>query len=374
VVVHTCPNCKKDFYKKSHFVYHVENKKNPCGQDHFSKNQNSFFQQEIPPVSIIDLFNKNIEDECTCKYCDKIFTRADNLQRHLENRCKLKVYYDELEKLKENMKTIVKNNQILETENEKLKNKTGNIEIVQKINGDNNDPQMVNNNSINNGVILNKNVNVRIVQFGSEDIDKLDLIDAMKTYLKSTGGNIASNMLAYINLNKDYPENNNICMTDMSREIVKIHNGEKFIYKKFKNIRDEILDKIVTNTRKIVTKYENDLSLKKSADTKNKIKINDVSLKIIDGVSGEDIVRDEIREKQRELKRKLAKENGEKNNIDDVDFNSDSESEEEIVFTLENQLKIDNLDSKREGMQKKTFENIKDGLYNAKELVDKKKK
>jgi hypothetical protein len=272
------------------------------------------------------------------------------------------------------MKTIVKNNQILETENEKLENKTGNIEIVQKINGDNNDPQMVNNNSINNGVILNKNVNVRIVQFGSEDIDKLDLIDAMKTYLKSTGGNIASNMLAYINLNKDYPENNNICMTDMSREIVKIHNGEKFIYKKFKNIRDEILDKIVTNTRKIVTKYENDLSLKKSADTKNKIKINDVSLKIIDGVSGEDIVRDEIREKQRELKRKLAKENGEKNNIDDVDFNSDSESEEEIVFTLENQLKIDNLDSKREGMQKKTFENIKDGLYNAKELVDKKKK
>ena len=52
-----------------------------------------------------------------------------------------------------------------------------------------------------------------------------------------------SNMLKYINLNEQYPENNNICMTDLSREIVKIHNGKKFVYKKFKNVKDEILTK-----------------------------------------------------------------------------------------------------------------------------------
>ena len=42
-------------------------------------------------------------------------------------------------------------------------------------------------------------------------------------------------MLKYINLNTKYPENNNLCITDNAREIVKIHNGKKFVYKKYKN-------------------------------------------------------------------------------------------------------------------------------------------
>lgn len=46
-----------------------------------------------------------------------------------------------------------------------------------------------------------------------------------------------------------------------------------------------------------------------------------------------------------------------------------SESEEERDFTFEERLRIEHLDNKREGMQKITFENIKDGLYNAKELM-----
>jgi len=35
---------------------------------------------------------------------------------------------------------------------------------------------------------------------------------------------------------------------------------------------------------------------------------------------------------------------------------------------LEERLRIEHLENKREGMQKKTFENIKDGLYNARTL------
>ena len=264
-----------------------------------------------------------------------------------------------------------------------LKKKIDEIEIIQKGCSINNDPKIINNfnktvnnngnNQINKGLILNNTVNVQVVQFGNEDIDKLNLVDAMKTYLKSTGGNIASNMLNYINLNKDYPENNNICITDLSREIVKIHNGEKFVYKKFKNVKDEILTKIIKNTRKFVNKYENDETLKKSTDTKNKLKINDISLKIIDGISAEDIVREDIKEKEKHLIKninvnKIQKIKNTKNKLINGD---DSESEEEREFTLEERLKIEHLDNKRDGMQKKTFENIKDGLYNAKELMEK---
>ena len=96
---------------------------------------------------------------------------------------------------------------------------------------------------------------------------------------------------------------------------------------------------------------------KKSSDTKSKLKINDVSLKIIDGISAEDIVREEINEKEKQLI----------NNIKNIKNNSEnSESEEERDFTFEERLRIEHLENKKKGMQKKTFENIKDELYNAK--------
>jgi hypothetical protein len=47
---------------------------------------------------------------------------------------------------------------------------------------------------------------------------------------------------------------------------------------------------------------QNNDNYKKSADTKIKLKRNNVSLRLIDGVSGEYIVRDEIKEKLLNLK------------------------------------------------------------------------
>jgi hypothetical protein len=247
----------------------------------------------------------------------------------------------------QNDKKIIENNN-----NDVLEAKIINNNVINNSNNNN-------NNQINKGVIMNNTMNVQIVQFGNEDIDKLNIADAMKAYLKSTGGNIASTMLKYINLNKLYPENNNICITDLSREIVKIHNGTKFVYKKFKNIKDELLANIMKNTRKIVDKYESNVNLKKTDDIKNKLRINDVSLKIIDGVSAEDIVREEIKQKEKE--EKLLK------NIDLLEDNS--ETEEERDFTFEERLRIEHLENKRNGMQKKTFENIKEELYNCREFM-----
>jgi hypothetical protein len=290
------------------------------------------------------------------------------------------------------MKIIIQNYQKMESENVGLKKEIDEIKVIQVGGNINNENNVLkgNNNQINKGLVQNNTVNIQLTQFGKEDISKLNLMDAMKSYLKSTGGNIVSNMLKYINLNEQYPENNNICMTDLSREIVKIHNGKKFIYKKFKNVKDEILTRVVKNTRKIVENYESDKNLKKSLDTQNKIKINDVSLKIIDGVSGEDIVREEINENNRLLladkkknKKSNKKINADKNNETgsdiskdictdtetDSDIDTETESEEEREFTFEERLRIEHLEKKREGLQKKTFENIKEELYNNREIL-----
>ena len=385
MVVHICITCKREFNKKSNYVKHTKNKKNPCVKDEFNVPQNSTIVPQNSTILLNNLIDELVKEpepksnKCTCMYCEKIFARIDSLQRHLNGTCKSKVNYDELDKLKKDMKLIIQNYQKiennyqnLENENVNLKKEIDEIKIIQiggnknnKLNITNN----INNNQINNGVIQNNTVNIQLVQFGNEDISKLNLVDAMKSYLKSTGGNIASSMLKYINLNEQYPENNNICMTDLSREIVKIHDGKKFVYKKFKNVKDEILTKIVKNTRKIVSKYETDETLKKSVDTKMKLKINDISLKIIDGISAEDIVREEIKEKEKLLiKNKIVEINKKNDAINKK--NDDLESEEEREFTLEERLRIEHLENKREGMQKKTFENIKTDLYNAKELTE----
>jgi len=368
MVIYICNFCKKQFKKKCNYEYHIENKKRSCKAMEKVIEQNFvnldikevFYYDEILKKNIlntehIEVKNQEINDKNinSCQYCDKAFTRNSSLNRHIsENKWKKKKKYEELNTLKEKLEVIINNYQKLENENENLKKKINTIQI-------NNDKELLNNDKniktinntindnkqINNGVILNNTLNIKIVQFGNEDINKLNLADGIKTYLRSTGGNIISNMIKYINLNEQYPENNNICITDLSREIVKIHNGKKFVFKKFKNIKEDIFNKLVENTRKLVEKYENDFNLKKTIDIKNKLKINETTLKLIDGISAEDIIRDEINQNE----------------------TSDFENRD---FTFEERLRIEHLDKKREGLQKKTFENIKDELYNAKKLLE----
>jgi hypothetical protein len=434
---HVCIICNKEFNRKSNYDYHIENKKKPCNAimnsvppkssdleiktENFPPKTSDFSLNSLNTSDyddkddIIDLLFKkpmlnddNINKNITCLYCEKIFTRPDNLQRHLNGRCKSKLNHDELENLKNKLNSIMldyynleKNYQKLETNYQSLMNNNNKVVIndenEEESNYNSNDTKTINNNinnvnninnlknnKINNGVINN----VSIVQFGKEDINKLNLLEAMKQYLISTGGNIASNMLKYINLNKKYPENHNICITDISREFVKIHDGEKFVTKKFKNVKNDIMKNVINNTKKIMEIYEKNEKIKKSLNTQSKIKINSVSLKLVDGISAEEIVREEIREKEKTLKyqnkKQIDKENEDEyedehkdeyedehqdKNEDKNEDEYEEESEEEREFTFEERLRIEHLDKKREGLQIKSFENLKEELYNARNLL-----
>ncbi len=291
-------------------------------------------------------------------YCDTTFTRNNNLQRHIKERCKSKKYYDELEKLKIKFDSSKK-----EIEELKKQLNTNNSKIITTNNNNSNNTTNT-LNKINNGTINNNNLNVQLVQFGSENIDELDIREALKVYLKSTGGNFVSNMLKFVNLNEKYPQNHNICISDLSRELVKIFNGKQFIVKKFKDAKSDILGKAIVTTYKIVDKIENDNSIKKTPNDKSKMKINKVSLKLINGTSAEDIVRDEIREAEKLLKDDdilLIADNSE-----EIEDNSDNEERE---FTDHEQMRIQHLENKQQGLQEITLERLKEELYNGKCLV-----
>ena len=465
MVKFSCIICNKGFNRKSNYEYHINDKKRPCMNLENKEDNNitetvpihteavpihteavpihtetvPIHTEAVPihteavPIHtdnekvisptitsfndmlwndfnhLININPHKLTDNNTCVFCNTTFVQKASLNRHMKDRCKSKKYYDELEILKEKLNSMSKNYQDLEKEMTNLKNEnlkhTGDINTNTMVtNNSNNHNKTVNKNQINNGNILNNTnntVNVQLVQFGCENIDNIDTEEVMHVYAKSTGGNILSCILKYVNLNDKYPENHNICITDLSRELVKIFNGKKFIIKKFKNAKGDIMSKVIKNTYKIVDKIESDDTLKLTPYIKSKLKINMISLKLIDGITPEEIVRDEIREKEKENPVKKDKKNKKNNkdkkdekdekdndsnnsdnsndtdNSDDSDDSDDSDASDkskvERDFSVAEQARIEHLESKQQGLQDISFERLKEELYNGKDLLENKK-
>jgi hypothetical protein len=397
MVLYLCSKCDKGFDRKSNYNSHINKKKSCLDVNNVNNENNENNESEIQMsdsnynmntyedisdvLTQFTTINNDVNDN-TCMYCETYFTRNTNLIRHLNGRCKSKKNFDELDRLKEKLDSVINNNEYLAKQIEDLRKENVNSKYTTVYNTNN--AQIVNNNKsqINKGLILNNNLNIQLVQFGNEDIDNLDSKEALNVYMKSTGGNIIPNVLKYVHLNERYPQNHNICITDLSREFVKIFNGKKFVIKKFKNAKEYILGKVVKNTYKIVDKIRNDGNIKITPEIEKKLRINDISVKLIDGCFPDDIVREEIREQEREQKENELEKNNDndENNKEKINDNKTKEddkikdnesnsSKEERDFKLAERLRIEHLESKQRGLQEITFEKLKEELYNGKSLV-----
>jgi hypothetical protein len=246
-------------------------------------------------------------------------------------------------KMLEEYQKIIKENSLLK-------------QSIPMITNNMNNSQNINNGSVNNGNINNGAINsgntINIVQFGKEDISKCDLIEMMNVYLKSTGGNIFPNILKYLNFNPKYPQNFNIVMSDLSRENVKIHNGKKFITKKFKNVKNDILNVISVHITQMCDNYIENPNTKKSEAILGKMRINDISVKLI---NNDDIIRLLVNKKGT-----ICDSDGNEQTADDLDMdNLDPETQNKLVY----------YENKRQGLQEITEQKLKDELYNNRDLI-----
>lgn len=353
---YNCEECGKKFSQKSNWVQHTKERKKPCikkktqfesviyeVKEEVKEELKEDIINNVHNLNILDKFNI---DECQqnenkkkfcCKYCLKLFTRTDNLKRHINNdKCEIlrlqekqkenifinlleeekvvnqtkielkelnnnilivkkknydvennnqmdflmtqiKLLNDKLELQKKESEIKIekqqiqfqkviqeqksdtenrlklmtdrynnlekKHNDVIKT-NQKLQTKMNKIVNKNKItNNTNNCTNTTNShNNISNTVI--NNPTIKLVNFGSEDLSKISHNVFIET-IKSQGAGLYNKAIDGIHFNKDYPENQNIYISDINRGKVMIYKNEKWIIDNWDNIFPDLLDKVI---------------------------------------------------------------------------------------------------------------------------------
>jgi hypothetical protein len=167
---------------------------------------------------------EKIDSELNCKYCNKIFTRKDNLSRHL-NKCKEKNNAEEIENIvTEKVNSIVANQIQQFMKSIKIHPKT-----LQKINNQLNNCNN-NNTIINNTIISVSDQNLKNVLNKNEKMAVLN--SGSKAHLKLTD---------IIYKNPEYEKFRDVYITNLSNDIGYIFNKKdnRFIVKSKKDILDD---------------------------------------------------------------------------------------------------------------------------------------
>jgi hypothetical protein len=262
--IYNCEKCNKVFKQKSHYDVHI-NKKNPCNNisifsntinntQNLPKNTQNLPKntQKLPKNTkftelSLDLYNnytdrdilnkqiiinsesmKQYIDEKKCIYCNKEFSRKENIFNHIKYSCKKK---KEIEKEKDNifneLKVLKEKNDTLEKQNEKLINKMNKIENLLMKNNSNNSGNIINND--NSNIINTTNIgqqNFNLINYNKEN---LSLINRKKflTAVKK-GYNTPIEVTRAIHFNEDHPEYHNIYIPRINEKHAMVYKNNQW--------------------------------------------------------------------------------------------------------------------------------------------------
>ena len=224
MVNHICPTCLKNFKRKVDLTYHIEMKKKPCkplcifsSQLLTSPSQKPHKSENLPVIRDIDMI-VNIENtlKLSCIHCGLVFNRKDNLKRHINNYCKVN---------KENKDAKDKENILLRKEIEELKKMFYEFSKHNKNTNNLTNIQTQNNNTQNN----NTQNNINIILPHGKELEKIELNEVLDQMTTLDFKNMLPNMIKYIYLNADKPENQNFIVNDIARNKCKYFDGEKWL-------------------------------------------------------------------------------------------------------------------------------------------------
>ena len=255
MVLYKCPRCGYNTTQKSDIRKHFL-RKNPCRillsecniQDCFFKvlgdnyhdyiknnNLNININDTPPPpppppqklINSINILNSEIStiNSLKCNYCNKLFTRKDNLLRH-SKKCKIHLnssqsFKNETFSSNENETfSAVEVEELLNKEREKtsyiIKELKSQIEVLLKNQGSNN--------------THTTNYNIMVNSFGKENLDYIS-----KDYINNiiNNGPLSSipTLLKYIHFNPEHKENHNVKISNKKLNYAQIFNGINWEYR-----------------------------------------------------------------------------------------------------------------------------------------------
>ena len=260
--IHQCPTCLKEFSKSSNLKRHLA-RKFPCKPVGESLRQNKTFYDNLRQNKTIydnSLSENNKNDELSlnrpinstqkvsCEYCNKVLCNSSILPRHYRNTCK---------KIPESKREFYINKY---NKNKRHINNNKQLQVVNYTTNCNNKIQNINNNSnntnTNNIQNIQNNINIKLNAFGKEDISSLEKKDILKLIDKAYKM-IPDTMKA---IHFDIPENRNMFIPNVNRPLVKVFNGEEWVFKSLENVTKIVSDNIKDNIESWTNKYDKKLS------------------------------------------------------------------------------------------------------------------
>ncbi|VBB17734.1 hypothetical protein YASMINEVIRUS_197 [Yasminevirus sp. GU-2018] len=266
-----CEACKKVFKRQSNLEYHVTNK--------------------VCVGRIIEEDSSDDTKSHKCKFCNKKFTTATSMYRHINHTCKIKKkdddereqIYERLLKFEESnnerMKKLEKENAQLKKEVTILKKNVKTSKVVNTVNNG--------NMNINKGVINNTTNQIILVGYGQEDLSKLDKSQLIK--ILQNGYNSTVKLTEAVHFNPKYPEYHNIYISNMRDKYAMMFDGNKWtltmkedlinqIYEDKKNYIEEnleiFLDSLTVSRKKALDRWlETDDEDEKISRIKSEIKL-----------------------------------------------------------------------------------------------------
>ena len=249
MVSYKCDICDKKFTHKNDCKRHI-NKKTPCKSKAISK-PNLIVSKSLSIVSEIEVYTEGNSEKEThpthpltnvnlkCNYCQKTFSRKDNLIRHIKEFCKVVKQEINIPILTEVKDLKV---EIMELKKEINQLKEKNINVLRTNN--------INNGTINNNYITT-NINIKINPYGQEDNSHLNDEDYKRIINK--GFKSIPELIKLIHFNQDKPENHNIYISNMRDKYTVIYNGKKWELRD----RDDTIQELYIDKKDILMdKYE----------------------------------------------------------------------------------------------------------------------
>jgi hypothetical protein len=189
------------------------------------------------------LKNKQQNSNFICNFCKHVFTRKDNLVKHLGGHCKIKKveqqeHDDRFKQLLKDMNEIKEKHKKMKKQNEKILNE--NKQLKKTINNRINNTAINSHNTNNNtNNIINSNNVINIVAFGKE---KLEYSEDVIKQLLNQGYKAVEKTIEFTNLNKNKPQYHNVFIPNIRSPYATVYDGKNWKLEDLNTVLDQLYD------------------------------------------------------------------------------------------------------------------------------------